>query len=493
MMRLRGSQQSVVRSRYLAGAASSYLAAATEVVWMLKLLAGSGFRVAAAIGIGLLGAGATLLLAVVLTAPVLRAAVDPGADRWSAVTALPGRHARWQPLVWVAVAAALLLAHRDAGTGPRLLIVIATSLGAVTNACMSYLLAQRILRPLARAALSSGAAVLPSRHGVMVRLLAVWGLCTAVPLGAIIVLESGARHGWPLPGAPDLALPVLMLGGIGLVAGLRGTVLAARWVSEPLREVAVAMGRVGAGELDTRTPVYDIGEIGVLQTGFNAMAAGLAERERLRDLFGRYVGSDVARYALANAGRSAGEVLPAAVLFVDLAGSTAYAAENPPDRVAAMLNVFFGEVAAAVESHGGFINKFEGDAALAIFGAPAPLLDPAGAALAAGRALAQALAACSGMPGFGIGVCHGPVFAGNIGAENRYEYTVIGDPVNAAARLADLAKEQAGHLLSSDETLLAAAAPEEERWHRAHTVTLRGRPGPTLLAVPAQLTIRGQG
>ena len=104
-----------------------------------------------------------------------------------------------------------------------------------------------------------------------------------------------------------------------------------------------------------------------------------------------------------------------------------------------MLNRFFEIVVAAVDDRQGLINKFEGDAALAVFGAPLPSADPESDALATARVLAARL---RGLPmvDFGIGVSAGPVFAGNIGAEHRYEYTVIGDAVNEAARLADRAK-----------------------------------------------------
>ena len=131
-------------------------------------------------------------------------------------------------------------------------------------------------------------------------------------------------------------------------------------------------------------PVFDGSDLGLLQAGFNRMADGLREREQLRDLFGRHVGEDVARAALERGIELGGEELEVAVLFVDIVGSTALAAERPPQEVVALLNEFFGVVVEVVEDHGGWINKFEGDAALAVFGAPLPLDDAAGCALAAG-------------------------------------------------------------------------------------------------------------
>ena len=101
------------------------------------------------------------------------------------------------------------------------------------------------------------------------------------------------------------------------------------------------------------------------------------------------------------------------------------AVECPPQEVARILNEFFQIVVGEVDRHHGLVNKFEGDAALAVFGAPLDVAKPASAAVAAARDLSVALKALPHID-FGIGVSAGPVFAGNIGAENRCEYTVIG-------------------------------------------------------------------
>ena len=201
----------------------------------------------------------------------------------------------------------------------------------------------------------------------------------------------------------------------------------------------------------------------MLQAGFNEMATGLRERDRIRELFGRQVGEGVARTALEGEIELGGEVREVAVLFVDLVGSTEMAFEHPPHEVVAVLNAFFGEVVDVVESHRGWINKFEGDAALAVFGAPDDLDDAAGCALAAARALAERLdarTATTPRPTAGIAVSAGPTVAGNIGDTRRYEYTVIGDPVNEAARLCDVAKGLRGLVAASD-AAIRRAGPDE--------------------------------
>jgi class 3 adenylate cyclase len=281
----------------------------------------------------------------------------------------------------------------------------------------------------------------------------------------------------------DARAPMLVAAAIGVVGGLGAMILAARSVSDPLREVTKAMGRIARGDTDARTEVYGVSEIGALQTGFNAMAVAVAERQQLHDLFGKHVGRDVARHALRNGSRTGG-LHTVAVLFIDLAGSTTFADSNPPDRVAELLNDFFQIVVTAVDSHGGFVNKFEGDAALAIFGAPVAIDDPAGAALATARALCAALRAVPEMLDFGIGVGYGKVFAGNIGGEDRYEYTVIGDVVNQAARLSDLAKSRPCRALAAHHAVIAADDPESAHWRVTGTVTLRGRADETPVAEP---------
>ena len=191
--------------------------------------------------------------------------------------------------------------------------------------------------------------------------------------------------------------------------------------------------------------VYDGSEIGQLQAGFNSMVDGLRERERIQDLFGRHVGEEVARAALEQGIELGGEVRDVAVLFTDVVGSTQLAAERPPEEVVELLNRFFAVVVEVVRKHGGWVNKFEGDAALAIFGAPTTLDDAAAAALAAARELAERLPKEVDGLEAAIGVSAGEAVAGNIGEESRFEYTVIGDPVNEAARLTELAKEKDGH------------------------------------------------
>ena len=270
---------------------------------------------------------------------------------------------------------------------------------------------------------------------------------------------------------------VLFLVVVALLVGALATLLTARAVGQPLRDLRRAVQQVGRGDYDVEVLVDDAGEIGLLQEGVNTMAAGLAERERLRDLFGRHVGTTVAQEALRTGVSLGGEERTVAALFVDIAGSTSLVRRTGPEEMVGLLNRFFAVVVETVEDEGGLVNKFEGDAALCVFGAPADHPDPAGAALRAARLICDAVAA-AGEVDVGVGVACGRVWAGQVGAASRLEYTVIGDPVNEAARLTELAKDHPGRAVASEPTVRAADPGERGHWVRDAAVELRGRGEP---------------
>jgi adenylate cyclase len=266
-------------------------------------------------------------------------------------------------------------------------------------------------------------------------------------------------------------------------AGFVATKLATQAVARPVRQLRRAIDGVSQGDLDVSVPVDDGSEIGRLQAGFNGMVAGLREREQLRDLYGRQVGIDVAREALERGIALGGETREVSALFVDVIGSTELAHRESPERVVALLNAFFHVVVAEVHECGGMVNKFEGDAALCVFGAPVPQPDHARRALACARRLGPASTSSTAAGRRHRRRC-GTVVAGNVGAEARFEYTVIGDPVNEAARLTELAKQHDERLLASGDTVDCAGGEEAALLGADGEVTLRGRECPTRIAIP---------
>jgi len=385
---------------------------------------------------------------------------------------------------WCIGGAIFVLASWSVAKYAAPVVTVATALGAAATSIIGYLQSERVLRPVAVAALRSGVPENVKAPGVILRLILTWTLSTAVPVLAI-VLAVVADKASLLHATPErLFTPILLLALAALAIGFVSTLLVAMSIADPLRQLRWALSEVQRGNYNAHMQIYDASELGLLQAGFNDMVRDLSERQRLRDLFGRYVGEDVARRALERGTELGGQERDVAVLFVDLVGSTQLAATRPPAEVVHLLNEFFRVVVDTVAKHGGFVNKFQGDAALAIFGAPIEHPDAPGGALAAARELHDELLPVIGSAEFGIGVSSGRAIAGHIGAQARFEYTVIGDPVNEAARLTELAKLEAGHVLASAIAVSGALDAEALCWDVGEIVELRGRSAPTQLARP---------
>ncbi|MGW0038689.1 adenylate/guanylate cyclase domain-containing protein [Gordonia sp. NPDC003376] len=360
---------------------------------------------------------------------------------------------------------------------PKVLFVVGMS-GLVVVA-VSYLLIEFAMRPVAAELISAGYGRRRRSSGVHSRSIVSWLVGSAIPIvGILLVVLFGAFR--DETSKLDMFVGVAVLAVTALSTGLILTVLSSLSITGPIRSVRTGMHRVQAGDLDdAELVVYDGTELGDLQAGFNSMVGGLRERERMRDLFGRHVGRDVADAALASDPELGGTERVVAAMFVDVIGSTRLTAERTPTEVVEILNRFFAVIVGAVDTHRGLVNKFEGDAVLAVFGAPISLPDSAAAALATARDIADRLHVEVPELSAGIGIGYGPVVAGNVGAIERFEFTVIGDPVNESARLSELAKRDPRRPLASGRTIEAAATHESARWRELETVTLRGRAAST--------------
>jgi adenylate cyclase len=402
------------------------------------------------------------------------------------ILALPRRMVLIYVWMWLVGAVLFSLLTLTFSRELALDVGLAVLLSAMGTWAFAYLLAERILRPVAAASLEAGLPDRTQTPGVTLRLMSTWGLTTGVPVVGLVLVGGGQIVGVYDATGDRIAVTALFLGGVTIVVGSLATLLVSRSIADPVVALRRAIARVRTGDLDARSQVYDGSEIGLLQAGFNEMVDGLRERERLHDLFGRQVGHEVARLAIERGVTLGGEVRDIAVLFIDIVGSTTMAAERPATEVVALLNRFFEVVVEITDQHGGFVNKFEGDAALCVFGAPLPRGDAAGDALRAARDLHRTLVRVVPELDAAIGVSAGPAVAGNIGSAARFEYTVIGDPVNEASRLTELAKGRPSRVLASATVVdRAAAATERNRWSADGEVVLRGRTAPTALRVPA--------
>jgi adenylate cyclase len=365
---------------------------------------------------------------------------------------------------------------------PRFLLAVGFS--GVLVATAAYLATEFALRPVAAQALEAGRPPRRLTSGIMGRTMMVWLFGSGVPVIGI-ALAAFFQLSMRNLTETQFAVGVMIVAIATLIFGFVLMWILSWLTATPVRVVRAALKRAEQGDLRGNLVVFDGTELGELQRGFNAMVDGLRERERVRDLFGRHVGREVALAAEREKPKLGGEERHVAVVFIDLVGSTQLVTSQPPAEVVQFLNRFFAIVVEEVDRHCGLVNKFEGDASLAIFGAPNHVECPEDEALSAARTIADRLATEMPECQAGIGVASGEVVAGNVGAKERFEYTVIGEPVNEAARLCDLAKSYPGRLLATADTLQRASESECARWSLGETVTLRGHDQPTQLALPA--------
>ncbi|MET1231751.1 MAG: adenylate/guanylate cyclase domain-containing protein [Candidatus Limnocylindrales bacterium] len=346
-----------------------------------------------------------------------------------------------------------------------------------------------------------------ARSSILVRLVLAFILVSFVPIGVLAALslseaaggppaahqeggvESGesaeaAASGESIGGIPIFALE-LAVAGASLIISVGAALYFGRTIIRPVRSLEASMHRVETGDLEATASITRDDEIGHLAAAFNRMVAGLRREAMVRDLFGQYVSPEVARLAIEQEGHLEGQVIRCTVLFADIRRFTALAEVLPPTRLIGTLNRYFDRMLAAVEAEGGIVNKFGGDSLLAIFGSPLnPSDDHATQAVRAAQRMRAALRAFNAeqaaaeMPELrvGFGVATGEIVAGNVGSTRKLEYTVIGDPVNLAARLQELSPELGSSLLVSAET--ASQVSDQRGFRSLGPVAVRGRAEP---------------
>ncbi|MFN2588816.1 MAG: adenylate/guanylate cyclase domain-containing protein [Actinomycetota bacterium] len=380
----------------------------------------------------------------------LDAARAPSEEEVELTLDQPRRQAAWVLLFWfggAALFAAIHIVpgnpiHHDPSYG--LLIGAIGVLGGLAAAMLTYLLVDQSLRPVFALALAQTTPLRPHTLGVKQRILASWALGSAVVFVAIALTPLGS---------PRVELALWFLVPVGLIGGGLIITVAARAVARPIGAMRGALALIEEGDFDARVAVDDGSEVGLLQAGFNRMAAGLAERERLRDIFGTYVDREIAEHILREGTSLAGEEVEVTIMFLDVRGFTSFAERAPAHEVVATINRLFGRVVPIVHEHGGHVDKFVGDGVLAVFGAPRRRADHADLALAAALEIERAVADEFGDElSVGIGLNSGTVVAGNVGGAGRLEFSVIGDAVNVAARIETATRVTGDTVLLSDRT-----------------------------------------
>ncbi|AKE40436.1 adenylate cyclase [Corynebacterium kutscheri] len=411
---------------------------------------------------------------------------DPNMVR-TLVLRIPWNQALLAAIVWLL--GIIILAIVAAQISARLAVAmsVAALLAMLVVVLITYLEAERLVRRIAAVALARRFEDSTMGLPIAQRLRLTWILTSAVPVVGILLMTLGHYAGFFTTQASDIIPGIIALAASAMITGFLGSTLVTMSVVDPIIELQGAIDKVRRGNTDTQVDIYDGSEIGVLQAGFNEMMRGLKERQQVRDIFGQYVGIEVARRALEERPTLGGEDREVAVVFIDVIGSTTFTVEHDPETVVQELNHFFEKVVEVVHRNKGIINKFQGDAALAVFGAPIALSDATGHALTTARQLRQELQDLRLQAG--IGVASGHVVAGHIGGHDRFEYTVIGDAVNTAARLTEIAKDTPGRVLTNAATLRQANEAEQARWTLMKSVELRGRNLMTQLARPIRPTL----
>ncbi|MBC8010833.1 MAG: HAMP domain-containing protein [Burkholderiales bacterium] len=248
-----------------------------------------------------------------------------------------------------------------------------------------------------------------------------------------------------------LVLARLLLAGLALfTVALVVALLFARSISHPVQQLAAHTRVIAGGDYATRLDLRRRDELGELADSFNALSAGLAERDLVRDLLDKNVSPEVAASLLREGAALGGEEREVTILFCDLRGFTPLSENLAPRDLVTLLNRYLDRMSAAIEAEGGIIDKYIGDEIMALFGAPVVTPDSADRAVRAALAMRDALAALNreladeGSPplAFGVGINTARVVAGNIGSHRRLNYSVIGDGVNLAARLQTLTRRE---------------------------------------------------
>lgn len=310
----------------------------------------------------------------------------------------------------------------------------------------------------------------------------------AAAAAAPVTTEWGGRR-WaltplPLPGGEDAGVVQVLgvaldevlvpfdrirrierLAGFGalLLAVLLGLALSRRLTS-PVRTLVAATDRVRKGEYDFHVEVASRDEMGDLAAAFNEMLGDLALKERYRGVLDKVVSRNIAEEMLRGEIRLGGETREVTTLFADVRGFTSLSEGMEPQQIIAMLNDWFDQATRLVEASGGVVDKFLGDGLMAIFGAPIRQEDHALRAVEAALRMRQGAEelnrereARGGPPlRVGFGIATGLVVAGNAGSQTRLNYTVMGEPVNLAARLC--AEAGPGEILVSPAVVEAVRA-----------------------------------
>ena len=233
-----------------------------------------------------------------------------------------------------------------------------------------------------------------------------------------------------------------------IVVGVVIAIVMGASFSRPISELAIATHEIGLGNLKYKINKIRNDELGDLANAFNFMSDELLKKAMMQDSFGKYVGSEVLDMIMVDPENAwlKGTRSSVSVLFTDVRGFTSYSENREPEAVVEALNEYFDIATRKIHEFGGYVDKFIGDAVMGVFGVPIATKKHAEQAVRSALAIQKELFVTADRTGndmlkqVGIGINSGFVVSGNIGSQDKLEYTVIGDTVNVASRLNGLAK-----------------------------------------------------
>jgi len=243
------------------------------------------------------------------------------------------------------------------------------------------------------------------------------------------------------------SLPIILTTLMVLFCSVVVSVLLGIGFSRPVSKLVLATQKIGEGDYKHRIKMKRNDELGNLALAFNQMSEDLMKKSLMQESFGKYVGTEVLDMILKNPESQwlKGYKNEATIIFTDIRGFMSSSAEKEPEDIVEKLNEYFEIVTDIVMDHGGYVDKFIGDAVLSVFGIPVYHKDHVARASRAALEIQKKLLEITKESGnellssVGIGIDTGLVISGNIGSQVKMEYTVIGDCVNVASRLNALA------------------------------------------------------
>lgn len=269
-----------------------------------------------------------------------------------------------------------------------------------------------------------------------------------------------------------------------LIISLRVNVLVVNSILNPIKEMLGIIEKVKKGDLSQQIKVISNDELGILGDAGNDMIRGLADREKIRETFGKYVSPEIRDQILAGNIPLNGERREATLLFSDLRDFTSYVENNPPEEVILGMRIYFTAMQKAIAKYNGLVLQYVGDEVEAVFGVPIKSNDHPEMAVKAALEMRKGLEILNeqrskkGKPVFrhGIGIYTGSVLAGNTGSKDRLSYSLIGNTVNLASRIQEITKSYGCDILVSETTVKHIESSFPLKKEKSHSVKGYSRP-----------------